>query len=173
MGPLIQISFLFQLVLYIKNNNHRSIILPVAIISGYTISYLFPSKSIAFKWAKNITQVLAFLLPSMHCKDVGRLGKENLFKPRMEFDVIWGPDAKSDSSRGNVSFYFVRVWYGPVMSINKAAPADTEKENVLETVLSLCHNKLFVFNWVIMGKWRNVLQSIAEKILWISTPEKP
>lgn len=117
----------------------------MAIISGYTVSYLFPSKSIAFKWAKDITTVLAFLLPSMHCKDVGGLGKEKPFKLKLEFDIVWGPDPKSDPSKGNISFYFVRDWYGPIMSINKDAPADTERENVLETALSLCHNKLRLY----------------------------
>lgn len=74
----------------------------------------------------------------MHGKIVGGLGKEKPFKPRLEVNVILEPAPKSDSTKGNVSFYFLSVWYGPVTSIKKDAPADTETE----TVLSLCHKKL-------------------------------
>jgi len=56
--------------------------------------------------------VLAFLLPSMHCKDMGGLGKEKPFQLKLEYDIIWGPDPKSDSSNGYIFFYFPRVWYG-------------------------------------------------------------
>lgn len=74
----------------------------------------------------------------MHGKVVGGLGKEKPFKLKLEFNVISGPAPKSDSSKGNVSFYFVSVWYGPITNIKRNAPTDTETE----TVLSLCHKKL-------------------------------
>lgn len=89
--------------------------------------------------------MLAFLLPSVHYKDVGALQKKP-FKTKLKFDAIWGPDPRPDSSKGNVSFYFARVWYRPIRTFNKNAPADTERENVLENVLSLCDNKVCVFN---------------------------
>lgn len=88
MGPLILTSFPFQVVIYVKNNNQCSIILPMAIISEHTRSHLFPSKSIAFKWGKGYCNSVSFFLPSMHCKDVGGLRKEKPFKTKMEFESL-------------------------------------------------------------------------------------